>query len=413
MEKQEVNHLGFGKFFGPTYKKHLTRQKEFLDRGRPCGWYFGYHPAEMNYVFDVVNIFPEQYSAYCASRGDSGNMIDDYLSLGYGSFLCDYFKCSVGAIDKPEVATKPLMPKPDFTVDHHTICLGHRQMAEVHARMYGVPRFSLTFPYLRKEDIGSYDQITKVTERMDEDVLEYAVSILHEFISFLEKITGEEMDEDKFKSVMKTSEETTKHFTDVLKLFMSKPTPGSQRDLANFPFIGFFIHGSEYGLEYVEKCHELIKERVKKREGIVQDEKFRLITHGIMPWHTLSLYDYMEELGATFPLNPYANCSAVLHDSKRPFESMARRISNFCNVEHEGMLDALIKNAKESKVDGAILFENTGCRIVSLVMRPIRDALYEELGIPSLIVEAPQCDPRAMPIERMETQIEAFLESLE
>ncbi|BDC35457.1 2-hydroxyacyl-CoA dehydratase subunit D [Candidatus Methanoliparum sp. LAM-1] len=412
MQKQKVNLLGFGKLFGPTYKKHLERQNELIEKKRPCGWFFGYHPSELNYVFDIVNIFPEQYSAYCASRGDSPRMIDDYYSMGYGPFLCDYFKCSIAAIDKPELATKPLMPRPDFTVDHHSICFGHRDMAEIHARMYGVKRYSLAFPYIRKEDIGSFDDITKITEWMDKDLLEYTIQVLRDFVTFLEEVTGEDFDDDKFKSVMKVSEETSRYFIEIFKLFMSKPTPGSQIDLANYPFIGFFVHGSKYGLDYVKNCYELIKERVNKKEGVVPEEKFRLMTHGIMPWHTLSLYNYLEESGATFPLNPYAHCSAVLHDSTKPFESLARRVSTFCNVEHELMLDALIKKAKDADLDGAILFENTGCRIVSGVMRPIKKALYEELGIPSLIVEAPQCDSRAMPPERMKTQFDAFIESL-
>lgn len=32
MQKQKVNLLGFGKLFGPTYKKHLERQNELIEK---------------------------------------------------------------------------------------------------------------------------------------------------------------------------------------------------------------------------------------------------------------------------------------------------------------------------------------------------------------------------------------------
>jgi len=84
---------------------------------------------------------------------------------------------------------------------------------------------------------------------------------------------------------------------------------------------------------------------------------------------------------------------------------------HFTNSSYE-MLDGVVKTARKADLDGALLLENTGCRITSMIIRPLADRLYEDLGIQSLILEAPQCDPRVMPMERAKTQIDAFLESL-
>jgi benzoyl-CoA reductase/2-hydroxyglutaryl-CoA dehydratase subunit BcrC/BadD/HgdB len=236
------------------------------------------------------------------------------------------------------------------------------------------------------------------------------VSQLKGLVRFLENVCGEGLDEERFRKVFEISEKTSKLLIEIARLMMSRPTPGSQREIADLVFLGFFVLGSEYALEFAEKAYSTIKERVKKKEG-VSNEKIRLLTFGIMPWHSLALYEYCEMKGMNFPLNLYVNASLHLSDSSKPFESMVRRSLHFTNCSYD-LLECILKNAKRAEIDGALLLENTGCRITSMITRPIADILNENLGVPSLILEAPQCDPRVMNIERAKTQIEAFAESL-
>ncbi|RLI24189.1 MAG: hypothetical protein DRO52_05920, partial [Candidatus Hecatellales archaeon] len=169
--------------------------------------------------------------------------------------------------------------------------------------------------------------------------------------------------------------------------------------------------GSGYAYEFAREAYRLIRDRVQRGEGVVPEERFRLLTFGIMPWHSLSLYDYCERLGATFPINLYVNTSVYLVDSGKPFESMVRRSLHLANLTYD-LMDIILENARKADLDGAVLFENTGCRITSMIIRPLADLLQSELGIPSLILEAPQCDPRVMPLEKAKMQLEAFLEAL-
>ncbi len=411
MKLQEWNPLGYKNLYRELFKKHLARQDSFLKQGRPVGWFFSFHPSEVIYIFDVVPAYPEQYSAYCAARGSSVDLIDASISKGYGHFLCDYFKTTIGMIEEPEKATKPLMPKPDFIVDTRALCVAHHEMTEVFAKKYGIPKYTINYPFWTSDALGYVDELTKMPERVEEFYVEYSISKLKGLMEFMERVTKTPLDDEKFRNVFETSERTSKLLIEIAKLMMSKPTPGSQREIADLVFLAFFVLGSDYALEFAEKGYEMIKEKVKRGEGVVSEEKFRLLTFGIMPWHSLSLYEYCEMMGATFPVNLYVNASLHLCDSKKPFESMVRRSMHFTNSTYD-LMGGVIENARKADLDGALLLENTGCRITSMIIRPLADTLQEELGIPSLILEAPQCDPRIMPLERAKTQVEAFLESL-
>lgn len=407
--EQIWNPLGYKELYRDLFKRHLARQEHLLSKKRPVGWFFSFHPSELIYVFDVVSAFPEQYSAYCAARGSSVDLIDTSIARGYSHFLCDYFKTTVGSIVEPEKATKPLMPKPDFIVDSRALCVGHHEMAEVFARYHNVPRYTVNYPYWTPDSLKNVDELTKEAEWAEELYVEYTVKRLHGLIEFMESFAGG-MDEDRFREVFKTSEKTSRLLVEILNMMMAKPTPGSQREIGDLVFIAFFVLGSDYAYEFCHRAYQLIKDRVKKGEG-VSDEKHRLLTFGIMPWHSLSLYEYCEKLGATFPVNLYVNASVHLVDASKPFESMVRRSMHFTNATYD-MLDSVVRTARKADIDAALLLENTGCRITSMIIRPLADTLREELGVQSLILEAPQCDARAMPLERAKTQIEAFLESL-
>ncbi|MEM2394667.1 MAG: 2-hydroxyacyl-CoA dehydratase family protein [Candidatus Bathyarchaeia archaeon] len=411
MTDQGWRPLGYRTLFRELFKEHLKRQEELLRRKRRVGWFFSFQPSELIYIFDLVPAFPEQYSAYCAARGSSTDLIDCSIGAGYSHFLCDYFKNTLGFVIEPAKATPPPMPKPDFIVGMRGLCVAHSEMAELFAMMHRIPCYILNCPYWTRDIIGRHDWLTKVPERMERMYYEYFVDGINGLIDFMEKVTGDKMDENRFKEVFQLSERTSKMLIEILRLMMSKPTPGSQRDLSDLVFVSFFALGSSYAHEFTEKALNMIKERVSKGEGVAANEKYRLLTFGIMPWHSLSLYEYCEASGATFPVNLYAAETVHLVEADKPYESMLRRTIHFTNADYDLMYD-VVEGVKNADLDGAILFENTGCRVASMVIQPLTDIIKERLGIPSLIIEAPQCDPRVTPLSKIKMQIDAFLEAL-
>lgn len=414
MEKMERNPLGTHEYYGEMFKAHIKRQKNLLKKGNPMGWFWAAFPQELAYVFDVANIFPEQYSAYAAAKQKSVPLINSAQQSGTEKFMCDYLKTSIGSILNTEDA--PLGGhvggKPDFVLDSRMCCFGHHAMSEVYTQLYdGIKRFVLDSPFWTRDLVDEVDQLTKEAEVIDEEALNYVIEQLKDFVSFLEDITGEKLSEDKMKKVFKRSEETANNLIEIDEMMYEKPVPMSQLEYRDFPTPGFYLHGSKYDLEFSRKVKKAAKERVKAGEGVVREEKLRLMTHGIMPWFS-RLYKDLEERGVVFPINPYIEGSISKVDPRKPYESMARRSILYTNSAPEVWLNPLLERAKRAEIDGAILFENTGCRPVSLPLRRLKLALSEELGISSLVVAMPQCDPSQQNVGRVRTKIESFVESL-
>jgi benzoyl-CoA reductase/2-hydroxyglutaryl-CoA dehydratase subunit BcrC/BadD/HgdB len=402
------------RLFREMFQRHIMRILRLQDRRRPVGWFWAASPVELAYVFDIINIFPEQYSAFCASRDKSSELIDAAIEYHYGEFTCDYLKCSVGSVLNSEAA--PLGGhcgmKPDFVLDSRMCCYGHRAMSEIFANLYGdVKKFTIDTPYWTLEKVGKVDFLTKIPERIDEDDFEFVVTQLWDFINFLEKLTGDKLDEKRMKEVFEVSEKTSRNLIEIANLVMSKPVPMSQMDYRDFPAVGFFVTAADYALDFTEKSLEIIKERVKRKEGIVEEEKVRLASQGIIPWYS-ELYKYYEERGVVFPINLYVEGTFYLIEASKPFESLVRRSMLPLNCELDAWAESALRRIKQADVHGAILFENTGCRPISLGLRAFKEMLQQELGVPSIIVEAPQCDSRGMPFERATTKINAFVESL-
>jgi benzoyl-CoA reductase/2-hydroxyglutaryl-CoA dehydratase subunit BcrC/BadD/HgdB len=403
------------KLFREMFQKHLSRLAELKSEGRPVGWFWACSPTELAYVFDIVNVFPEQYSAYCASRGASDKLIDAAIEYHYSEFTCDYLKCSVGSILNSEAA--PLGGhcgmKPDFVLDSRMACYsGHHAMSEIFANFYdNLKRFIIDVPFWTEDKIGRIELPAKNPEKINKEDYDFVVAQLWDFIHFLEELTGEKLDEERMKRAFETAERTSKNLIEIANLMISKPTPMSQMDYRGFPLIGLFITAADYALEFTQKALEIIKKRVREGEGVTEEERLRLLSQGIIPWYS-ELYKYYEERGVVFPLNLYVEDTFCLIESSKPLESLLRRSMSLWNCSADSWIDSVLRRVKRADLNGAILFENTGCRLFSLNLRRFKEVLWEELGIPSVIIEAPQCDSRGMPFERVVTKIDAFIESL-
>ncbi|MEM0083418.1 MAG: 2-hydroxyacyl-CoA dehydratase family protein, partial [Candidatus Nezhaarchaeales archaeon] len=213
------------KLFREIFQSHVLRLLQLREKGKPVGWFWAGSPVELAYVFDVANIFPEQYSAFCAARKKSDKLIDAAIEYQYGEFTCDYLKCSVGSILNSEAA--PLGGhcglKPDFVLDSRMCCYGHHAMSEIFANLYAnVKRFIIDAPYWTREMIGKVDFLTKIPERISDEELEFVIAQLWDLIHFLEEITGEKLDEERMKRVFEISEKTSKNLVEIANLMLSK-----------------------------------------------------------------------------------------------------------------------------------------------------------------------------------------------
>lgn len=70
-------------------------------------------------------------------------------------------------------------------------------------------------------------------------------------------------------------------------------------------------------------------------------------------------------------------------------------------------------NSREARAQGAVFLAHIGCQIGCTMIRYFKDALQEEVGIPTLILDADLIDPTAMSLDEMQGKMEGFFEILD
>ena len=72
----------------------------------------------------------------------------------------------------------------------------------------------------------------------------------------------------------------------------------------------------------------------------------------------------------------------------------------------------VLKACREYSIDGVILHRNKSCVPITLGQMDIKKMLEEELGIPSLIIDADHMDERNFSVAQFQTRADAFMEML-
>ena len=74
--------------------------------------------------------------------------------------------------------------------------------------------------------------------------------------------------------------------------------------------------------------------------------------------------------------------------------------------------EMVLKACREYAIDGVILHKNRSCLPITLGQMDIRQALEDQLGIPSVIIDADHMDDRNFSMAQFMTRADAFMEML-
>ena len=72
----------------------------------------------------------------------------------------------------------------------------------------------------------------------------------------------------------------------------------------------------------------------------------------------------------------------------------------------------VLKACRDYHIDGAILHSNKSCLPITLGQMDIKRALQEELGVPSVVIEADHMDPANFSMSQFEDRAGSFMEVL-
>lgn len=391
------------------YKNYIKKSYEDAHRARsekrPVAWTTSTFPTETLQAMDIFPVWPENYASVCAARKVSVELCERAEREGFSRDLCSYSRCVLGSMfgyekELPENG----MPKPDFLVTTTCACDTHLKWFQVASRLYKVPLFLLDVPY----NIDGAD-----SNDLDKAHIEYYATQLQELFAFLEKQIGAKMELDKLRETLALSNRTSQLWTQIQDYRKSIPCPMDARDAFSAVFFMLCIPGSQLAVDYYTQLRDEVRERAKSRIGVIEDERHRLIWDNLPLWYDLEIFEYLNSMGAVVVAEVFSHTWTGSLDPSKPFESIARKyLPNMANSSIKRRVDIIINLVKEFQANGVILPTNRGCRMMSIGETIVRNAVYEKLHVPSLIIDVDSSDWRVAGEAQVRERFSTFLETL-
>lgn len=393
----------------PMVKKLYESAWRAKEEGKKVAYTSAFYPGEILRAMDIIHLQPESFSAACAAKQISPQAIEVAEAKGYSIEMCSYLKCHMGYVFEAEKLPRPPgggMPPPDFTLGTEHTCTTQVKWMRVLAKYYDVPCYIVHFPIKPSRMFG---------KKIEDHYMEFAIAQLKDLVRFLEEQTGTKLDMDRLKETIRNSHIASMLYDQCYEYRRSVPCPAGAEDFSSTMMPVVWLMGSKEAVDFYERLSNQILEKVRRGEGSLSQERFRLLYEGIPPWYTLGFYNYFDKFGAVIAYE-YYNTRELTRpmDPAKPWESLALKYMDFFNHwSFTERADAILRAAREYRIDGAILGHNMSCRSYCCHIWYLKDRLEKEVGIPSMILDYDHSDPRRYADAAVKNRIDAFMEMLE
>ena len=369
-------------------------------------WITSGAPVEFLHAMDVIPIYPENHAAMCGAQKMGVELQQAAEEKGYSMDLCSYARTDFGQI---YTGKSPIMglPEPDFLFACNNICSTVIKWYEVVSRIYNVPLFVMDMPYLHTGP--------------EEHIVEYVVTQMKEFITFLEERTGRRFDTERFLRVLAKTVEATTLWGEILDSCAHVPTPMTSFDAFIHMAPIVTLRGTQECIDYYVLLRDELMQRIEKGIWAIPEERHRLLWDNLPIWFNLKdLSEWLAEWKTCLVAATYTSSWSAIIYTPEEFEKiddilceMARAylvpyINNNFSSRVQTLKDMLIKY----RSDGFLMHSDRSCKPYSLGQYLIRDMVTRETGIPGLVVEADHNDSRQYAEGPTLNRLQAFLESL-
>jgi benzoyl-CoA reductase/2-hydroxyglutaryl-CoA dehydratase subunit BcrC/BadD/HgdB len=374
--------------------------------GRPVGWIPPMNGLiELFYAMGIHPIFPENWAPICAAIGTNTKHFEYAAARGYSEDLCGYFRNNVGyALDGIDEEGQPLggLPKPDFLISFGAGCIPTMKTFQVLCDHYRVPVFRADLPQVAMEDIREHH-------------VSYGVTQIKRLIAFLEDLTGNRFDIDRLAEAVALTDEACRIWDEIMDTRKEVPSPFSAAEIG-IMFVMVTRHGTSIAVDFLREVLEEVREKVRKGEGIIPNERIRLFWDNIPLWYDMRLFNYFERWDAVVVAETYTSAWTLRMDANKPLESIAyKSLVSYPLVSCVSLkkrLELIEKAVRDYRIDGAILHSNRSCKPISMGQLDIQRYLSEELGVPSVMFDGDHMDPEKFTMSQFQSRIDPFMEML-
>ena len=403
--------------------------RAFMEQ-KPVVWVMFSLINELLVAMDVMPVYPENYAGLCATKRLGDPFIQRAEADGFSELTCSYARIGLGyaalthdAGEVPAFAPDGGMGKPVMMIGSSLVCDTRYKWFQSFARYMDVPYYAF--------DMNGPPAATATRPDVREQYIKYSRSQLMGLITFMEQRLGRKMDWAKLEEVVRRSEKTSQLWSDAYMMAgAAVPCPFPAEDSFNCFVPAFFRMGEPEALDFYQGLYDEIKDRIDNKIAAMPNEKYRLIWGGgLPPWHTMQIFNYVEEQGAVFcfqsvylPIRPAEVPDSVTDPLERMirgrYDMYIRRseidrsmgLFGLCNFV--GLGNPLLF-VEPFKADGVVMHWLRSCRGTTIGQIFQKNLLEERAGIPTLFLGSDMCDVRDYFEADWKIKLRAFFETLD
>ncbi|MBW2170138.1 MAG: 2-hydroxyacyl-CoA dehydratase [Deltaproteobacteria bacterium] len=366
---------------------------------------------------DIVPVWTENYAGVCGAKRDAERFLERAESLGFSRSLCTYALCGLGFDqwreelgEMPPEAPWGGQARPDMMLSSGQILCDPRNKWYQAAQQFmpDVPIHNVDLPYpLYEDDIHFTD--------IQDYYIKHIIEELRGLVTF--------------------------------ELRRAVPTPMGTGDAMNTMVPMTFMLGTQEAYDFYVGLNKELKEKIARKEGVIENEKYRLLWGGGLPsWFALADFNYFNSKGAVFPAETtYRMVQPIYHmympETNDPIERLAWRWFGYWVYWYDKArkrpgshpdVEWLIQYIEDYQIDGIVMHEAFSCRTWHLgliwqlnqlakIYKPIPVLVLGKDGrenkasreLPSLVLESDIIDITSYSEVDTRNRIDAFIETLE
>ena len=400
--EEKMENLSSKEMLNYLLDKHYADALEAKANGKPVAWCTSISPQELLTTMGIHAVYPENHAAAIGARKQAPEFIKHSESNGYSSDICSYARVNLAYMDIQN-SDAGNIPLPDLIFCCNNICHTVIKWYENIAKELNIPIIMFDTPFNHEYQVN--EQNTR-----------YIKGQILEAITQLEDITKEKFDYDKFSEVMKISAETSMWWKKSATQAKAKPSPLNGFDLFNYMATIVCMRGTEEGLLLYKKWFEELEAKKAKALGPWKDadEKYRVMWDGIACWpHLGTTYKLLKKYGINMVTSTYPDSWHIVYDSD-DLDGMAKAYSsNYVNRNLEFGVDNITDIVKDYSLDGIIYHQNRSCKFMDFRQYEVQRQVEERTGVPSIIFDGDQTDPRVFSEAQYEMRIQALVEMMQ
>ncbi|NLE10904.1 MAG: 2-hydroxyacyl-CoA dehydratase [Actinobacteria bacterium] len=301
-----------------------------------------------------------------------------------------------------------LIPKPDLTMTTGYACETSPKVNELLEEVYGIPACYVdTCP---DRELSEYPDSRRITV--------FAAKSMRAAAGCIERVTGFRITDDmvwKALKLRKTLDEAMERYRRVMR--ESDPIPFRSTHLSMWMAVDLIPYTEEGIAEAVDAftvlCDEL-EERRSRGVGATPKGAPRVLSmfpyhHTDPRWEALANEKGIAIVAFDFEamaIDPSSGAGIV--DPNDPYEVVAQHLHSSFTQPLGARVRLVLDLCRRLGVDGVFYHNHLGCRYAAGDALVVRDAIIKELGIPVLMLEWDNFDPRSYNHQQYEAKLETF-----